>query len=88
MVNEGSRSAPFALNEEPNPGAQQVTVHFKPREVHYDLDAGDEDLASEKGPPVNGSGSDYGAVPARSSGNYWMVKIVMARTLSRRMVKR
>ena len=30
MVNEGSRSAPFALNEEPNPGAPQVTALFKP----------------------------------------------------------
>lgn len=30
VVNEGSRSAPFALNEEPNPGAPQVTARFKP----------------------------------------------------------
>ena len=71
MVNEGSRSAPLALNEEPNPGVPQVTVLFKPQEAHYDLDAGDEDLASEKGLTVNGAGSDYGAVPACSSGNYW-----------------
>ena len=94
VANGGSRSAPFALNEEPNLVSPQVTAPTKPQEVHYDPDAGDEDLTSEKGPSVNGAGSDYGAVPARSYGNYfaaleyWDSKEVDGEDVVSAMVKR
>ena len=39
--------------------------------MHYCLESGGVGFASEKGSSVNGAGSGSGAVPARSSGNYF-----------------